>query len=132
MGALAPDLAPPGAGGGGTQDGTFFGQGQAAGGVLGGAEFAVDFVLVGGGQQLVEQVSEASWFWRARQRRLARSIWKPRLRSSSLVPGAAGRCQLPGEKLGEQGGAGAVFVLVVSYCWAGPVVDWGSPRAFFH
>ena len=62
VGLLAPNVGPPGTGGGGAQDGAFFGQGQVAGGVGGGAEFAVDFVLVGVGKQLVEQVVGAAEF----------------------------------------------------------------------
>ncbi len=62
LGALAPNIGPPGTGGGGAQDGVFFGQGQVAGGVRGSAEFAVDFVLVGVGKQLVEQVVGAAEF----------------------------------------------------------------------
>ena len=56
MGALAPNIGPPGTGGGGAQNRAFFRQGQVASRVRGGAEFAVDFVLVGVGKQLVEQV----------------------------------------------------------------------------
>ena len=55
-GLLAPDVGPPRTGRGGTQDGAVLGQGLVAGGVGGGAEFAMDFVLVGVGQELVEQV----------------------------------------------------------------------------
>ena len=55
MGALAPNIGPPGTGGGGAQDGTFFGEGQFPSGLGSGPEFAVDFVLVGVRQELVEQ-----------------------------------------------------------------------------
>ena len=54
-GLLAPDKGPPGTGGGGTEDGAFFGERLRFGGVGSGAEFAVDFVLVGVRQELVEQ-----------------------------------------------------------------------------
>jgi hypothetical protein len=47
LGLLAPDERPPRAGRNRTQDGTSFGEGLLFGGVRGGAEFAVDFVLVG-------------------------------------------------------------------------------------
>ena len=53
---MAEFLRPPGTGGNGAQDGAFLGQGLVAGGVRGGAQFAMDFVLVGVGQELVEQV----------------------------------------------------------------------------
>ena len=55
-GALAPDKGPPGAGGHRARDGAFFVQGLLPCGVRGEAQFAVDFVLVGVGQELVEQV----------------------------------------------------------------------------
>ena len=54
-GLLAPDKRPPGARRGGTEDGAFFGEGLRFGGVGSGVEFAVDFVLVGVDQELVEQ-----------------------------------------------------------------------------
>jgi hypothetical protein len=54
-GLLAPDKRPPRAGRDGTQDGAFSGEGLRAGGVRGGAEFAMDFVLVDVGQELVEE-----------------------------------------------------------------------------
>ena len=54
-GLLAPDEGPPRAGGDGTQDGAFFPAGLAVCGVRGGGEFAVEFVLVDVGQELVEQ-----------------------------------------------------------------------------
>jgi len=52
---LAPDIGPPRAGWGGTQDGTVFGQGLSACGAWSGVQFAMDFVLVGMEQELVEQ-----------------------------------------------------------------------------
>ena len=55
-GLLAPDVGPPRAVGGGAEDGAFFGEGLLVGGVGCLAEFAVDFVLVGVGHELVEQV----------------------------------------------------------------------------
>ena len=55
-GLLAPDVGPPRAVGGGTEDGAFFGEGLLVGGVGCLAEFAVDFVLVGVGHELVEEV----------------------------------------------------------------------------
>ena len=55
-GLLAPDVGPPGTVGIGPEDGTFFGEGLVVGGVGCLAEFAVDFVLVGVGHELVEQV----------------------------------------------------------------------------
>ena len=62
MGTLAPNIGPPGTGGSGAQNRAFFRQGQVASRVRGGAEFAVDFVLVGVGKQLVEQVVGAAEF----------------------------------------------------------------------
>jgi len=55
-GLLAPDVRPPRTVGGGTDDGAFFGEGLLVGGVGCLAEFAVDFVLVGVGDELVEQL----------------------------------------------------------------------------
>jgi hypothetical protein len=55
-GWLAPDVGPPRAVGGGTKDGSLFGEGLLVGGVGCLAEFAMDFVLVGVGDELVEQV----------------------------------------------------------------------------
>ena len=54
-GLLTPDEGPPRTSRGGAQDGTFFGERVGLGGPWGGAEFAVDFVLVGVDQELVEQ-----------------------------------------------------------------------------
>ena len=54
-GLLAPDQGPPRTGGDGAQHGAVFAQGQVTGGLWGGAEFPVDFVLVGVRQELVEQ-----------------------------------------------------------------------------
>ena len=54
-GALAPDVGPPRAGRSGAQDGALFAQGLLACGVRGGAQFTVDFVLIGVGEELVEQ-----------------------------------------------------------------------------
>ena len=54
-GLLAPDVGPPRTVGIGAQDGSFFGAGLLLGGVGCLAEFAVDFVLVGVGQELIEQ-----------------------------------------------------------------------------
>ena len=54
-GLLTPDKRPPRTSWGGTEDGAFFGEGLCSGGVRGGAEFAMDFVLVDVGQELVEQ-----------------------------------------------------------------------------
>ena len=61
-GLLAPDVAPPRAGGSGTDDGSFFGEGLLLGGVGSLAEFAVDFVLVGVGQEWVEQMVGSDQF----------------------------------------------------------------------
>ena len=54
-GLLAPDVRPPRAVGGGADDGAFFGEGLLLGLVRGLAEFAVDFVLVAVGDELVEE-----------------------------------------------------------------------------
>ena len=61
-GALAPDKGPPRAGGNGAQDGAFFGAGLLPSGGWGGAEFAMDFLLVDVGQELVEQAVSAFEF----------------------------------------------------------------------
>ena len=55
-GLLTPDVGPPRALGGGTQGRTVFGQGLLLGGLGCLAEFAMDFVLVGVGHELVKQV----------------------------------------------------------------------------
>src|SRR3990172_366435 len=54
-GLLAPDVGPPRTVGIGPEDGMFFGEGLLMGGVGCLAEFAVDFVLVGVGHELVEE-----------------------------------------------------------------------------
>lgn len=54
--ALAPDKGPPGAGGHRAQHGALFGQRLLPCGVRGDPQLAVDFVFVGVGQELVEQV----------------------------------------------------------------------------
>jgi len=54
-GLQAPDKGPPGTGRGGTEDGTFFGEGLGFGGMGCGAEFTVDFVLIDVGEELIEQ-----------------------------------------------------------------------------
>ena len=55
-GLLAPDVGPPRTVGIGAEDGSFFGEGLLLGGVGCLAKFAVDFVLVGVGDELVEQM----------------------------------------------------------------------------
>ncbi len=55
-GLLAPDVGPPRALRGGADHGALFGEGLLVGGVGCLAKFAVDFVLVGVGDELVEQV----------------------------------------------------------------------------
>ena len=54
-GLQAPDKGPPRTSRGGTEDGTFFGEGLGFGGMRCGAEFAVDFVLIDVGEELIEQ-----------------------------------------------------------------------------
>lgn len=56
VGLLAPDERPPRTSRSGAQDGTLLSEGQLFGGVRGGAQFAVDFVLVGVRQQLVQEL----------------------------------------------------------------------------
>ena len=55
-GLLAPDKRPPGTSWGGTQHGAILGNGLLVGGVRSGAQFAVDFVLVGMGEELVQEL----------------------------------------------------------------------------
>ncbi len=55
-GALAPDVGPPRTVGRGANDGTVFGESLRVGLARGLAEFAVDFMLVGVGQELVVEV----------------------------------------------------------------------------
>ena len=54
-GLLVPDVGSPRTVGSGSEDGTFFGEGLLVGDVGCLAEFAVDFVLVGVGHELVEE-----------------------------------------------------------------------------
>jgi len=61
-GLLAPDEGPPGAGRDGADDGVLLGEGLVVGLERGAAEAAVDFVLVGVGDELVEQVVGADQF----------------------------------------------------------------------
>jgi hypothetical protein len=61
-GLLAPDKRPPGTRREGTQNGAFLGEGLGAGSVWGGAQFAMDFVLVGVAQELVKQAVGADEF----------------------------------------------------------------------
>jgi hypothetical protein len=61
-GLLAPDVGPPRAVGIGLEDGALFGEGLLVGGVGCLAEFAVDFVLVGVGDELVEQMVRPDQF----------------------------------------------------------------------
>jgi len=55
-GALAPDKGPPRTGRYGAQDRAALGQRLGACGVRGGAQFAMGFVLVGVGQELVQEL----------------------------------------------------------------------------
>ena len=55
-GLLTPDVRPPRALGGGTDDGAFLGEGLPLGGVGSLAEFAVDFVVIGVGEERVEEL----------------------------------------------------------------------------
>lgn len=55
-GLLAPDVGPPRTFGDGAEDGALLGEGFGMGGLRGPAEFAVDFMLVGVGDELVEQL----------------------------------------------------------------------------
>lgn len=60
--ALAPDKGPPRTSGRWTQDGAVLGESLLTGGVRGGAQFAVDFVLVDVRQELVEEAVGAFQF----------------------------------------------------------------------
>ena len=62
FGLLAPDKGPPRTRRHGAQDGAVCGQGLLPGGVGWQAQFAVDFMLVGVGQELVQQVVVACEF----------------------------------------------------------------------
>jgi len=55
-GLLAPDKRPPGTGWGGAQNGMLLGKRLLVSGEWGGAQFAVDFVLVGVGEELVQEL----------------------------------------------------------------------------
>ena len=61
-GLLAPDIGPPGTGRCWAQDGVFLGQGLLVSGEWGGAEFAVDFMLVGVCEELVQKLVGRSEF----------------------------------------------------------------------
>ena len=60
--ALAPDVGPPGTRGRRTDDRAFFGEGMLVGLVRGGPEFAVDFVVVGVGDELVQELVGSDQF----------------------------------------------------------------------
>ena len=76
-GLQAPDIRPPGTGGSGTEHGTVFGQGLLAGGGRGGAQFAMDFVLVDVRQQFVEQAVGAFEFPKVLSRQERRQALLP-------------------------------------------------------
>ena len=61
-GLLAPGEGPPRALGGGAHDGTFFGQRLLLGSARGLAQFAVDFVLIGVRDKLVQELVGAGEF----------------------------------------------------------------------
>ena len=61
-GLLAPDKGPPRARRYRTQDGAFLGDGLCSGGVRSGAEFAMDFMLVDVGEEMVKQAVGAFEF----------------------------------------------------------------------
>ena len=61
-GLLAPDEGPPGALGSGANDGAFFGDGLLLGGLRCLAQFTVDFVLIGMGEELLEELVGAREF----------------------------------------------------------------------
>jgi hypothetical protein len=61
-GLLAPDVRPPGTGGGRTDDGALLGQGLLLGSVGCVTQFAVDLVVVGVREELIEQVVGAGEF----------------------------------------------------------------------
>ena len=60
LGALAPDVGPPWTGGDWAQNGVFFFCGQVPGRLRGCAQFAVDFMFIGVGQQVVQEA--VGWF----------------------------------------------------------------------
>jgi len=64
-GLLAPEVGPPRTGGYGPEDGSFFGESLLLSGLGCLAEFAVDFVLVGMGHELVEEVVGPDQFYDA-------------------------------------------------------------------
>jgi len=74
---LTPDKGPPWAVGGGTQDRAVFGAGLETCGGRSGAEFAVDFMLVDVGQELVEQAVGAFEFQDAVSRQEGRQAFLP-------------------------------------------------------
>ena len=75
--ALPPDKGPPGAVGDGPQDRAVFGAGLVTGGGRSGADFAVDFMLVDVGQELVEQAVGAFEFQDAVGRQEGRQAFLP-------------------------------------------------------
>lgn len=75
--ALTPDKGPPGAVGSGTQDRAVFGTGLLTCGCWSGAQFAVDFMLVDVGQELVEQTVGAFEFQDAVCRQEGRQAFLP-------------------------------------------------------
>jgi histidinol-phosphate/aromatic aminotransferase/cobyric acid decarboxylase-like protein len=75
--ALTPDKGPPGAVGDGTQGRAVFGAGLETCGCRSGADFAVDFMLVDVGQELVEQTVSAFEFQDAVGRQEGRQAFLP-------------------------------------------------------
>ena len=59
-GALAPDKGPPRAGGDRAQHRAFFGEGLVTGGLRRGPDVAVDFMVVGGRHQLLQELAPQS------------------------------------------------------------------------
>ena len=89
-GLLAPDEGPPRAGRHGAQDGVLCCQRLLPGGVRGGPEFAVDFVLVGVGQGLVEQAVGAFEFEDLVGGQEGRKALLPVVMGRSILPLACG------------------------------------------
>ena len=104
--ALTPDKGPPWAVGGGTQDRAVLGAGLVTSGCRRGAEFAVDFMLVDVGQELVEQTVGAFEFQDAVGRQEGRQAFLPVVMATfDFALGLRGGGEAQGDAVEVEGGA---------------------------
>ena len=102
---LAPDKGPPRTGRCGAKDGSFFGDGLLAGCVRGGAEFAVDFVLIDVGKQLVQQLVGTFQFHEVVGRKQWREPFLPVIMAAlAFAFGLGSGCEAQGDAVEVEGG----------------------------